>query len=134
MSAPMNEIDPGFAAIFASSSKLYMSNSLNELYDLTDSKGYINVVLITGSSNNAWTKPGGLAYAHIICIAGGAGGGGGRQGAANTGRGGGGAGAGGGVTQLWINANDLANGAYTASIASTALGGTGPTTVNTNGS
>lgn len=133
MSGPVNPINSGFGAIFPSGSKIYMSNSLGELYDLTDSKGYMNVVVITGSSNQAWSKPGGLAYAHIICIGGGSGGGGGRQGAASTGRGGGGAGGGGATGQAWFNAADLPNGFYTASIAQAGGGGNGGTLINSNG-
>ncbi len=133
MSGPINPIDPGYGAIFLSGSRIFMSNSLGELYDLTDSKGYLNVVIITGSSNSGWSKPGGLAYAHVICVGGAGGGAGGRQGAASTIRGGGGAGAGASINQIWFNTDQLPNGPYTTSIALPAAGGLGATAINTNG-
>jgi hypothetical protein len=114
----------GFGTIFASASdgQIYMQNDIGELYPLTESKGYINIVQITQSSNTAWTKPGGLAYAHIICIGGGGGGGSGRQGAAGSARGGGGGGGGGNVASIWFAASDLTSGVYSASISGVTAG------------
>jgi hypothetical protein len=114
----------GFGTVFASASddQIYMRNDIGELYPLTESKGYINIVQITQSANAAWTKPGGLAYAHIICVGGGGGGGSGRQGAANSTRGGGGGGGGASIASIWFAASALTNGTYTASIALIANG------------
>ena len=115
----------GFGTVFASASdgQIYMQNDIGELYPLTESKGYINIVQITASSNTAWTKPGGLAYAHIICVGGGGSGGGGRQGAASSIRGGGGGGGGANVASIWFVASDLTAGVYTASVALVTNGG-----------
>jgi hypothetical protein len=112
--------------------KPYFSSSAG-LFDLTDSKGYINVVEITGSSNQAWIKPGGLAYAQIIVVGGGGGGGGGARRPTGGICGGGGAGLGGQVSMVWFNASELPEGYYTASLSLAANGGAGATVNGTNG-
>jgi len=115
---------PSAGGIFLSASSIYMKNYDNEVYDLTNSNGFMRVIAYTSSGTYNYSRPGNISYLQIVCVAGGGGGGAGARNIIGTQRGGGGGGGGGAIVQRWFTSGSLPSGIYTVTVGSGGSGGT----------
>lgn len=102
--------------IFLSASSIYMKNYDNEVYDLTDTNGFMRVTVYTSSGVWNYPRPGNIAYLQIVCIGGGGGGGAGARNITGAQRGGGGGGGAGVIAQRWFPSGSLPPGTYTVTV------------------
>ena len=86
----------------------------------------------TFTSSGTWSKPAGATMVYVYLVGGGGGGGSGRCDATSTARGGGGAGGGGAMSHMGYPASLLAA-TEAVTVGTTSAGGTGVSTVATNG-
>lgn len=112
---------PNAGGIFLSASSIYMKNYDNEVYDLTDTNGFMRVTVYTSSGN--YSRPGNIAYLQIVCIGAGGGGGAGARNTTGNQRGGGGGGGGGAIAQRWFTSGSLPPGIYTVTVGASGSGG-----------
>jgi hypothetical protein len=112
---------PNAGGIFLSASSIYMKNYDNEVYDLTDTNGFMRVTVYTSSGN--YSRPGNIAYLQIVCIGAGGGGGAGARNTTGNQRGGGGGGGGGAIVQRWFTSGSLPPGIYTVTVGASGSGG-----------
>lgn len=121
-----------FGTVFASASNgsIYMQNDIGELYPLTESKGYFVITEYTSSGTFIWSKPGGIAFAQVICVGGGGGGGGGARAAASSTRGSGAGGQAGAIALRWFSSASLTTSSYTITVGG---GGTAGNSGSGNG-
>lgn len=125
----------GTGVIFASESKLYFKNDIEELYPL-GGPGYIKILEYTGSNPGGgtltytWRKPAGLKHIQVICVGGGGGGGSGGATLPNATKIGGTGGGGGAVAWGFFDRKDLTQPNYTVSVGSGGAGGASVIGVN----
>lgn len=114
---------PNAGGIFLSASSIYMKNYDNEVYDLTDTNGFMRVTVYTSSGAWNYSRPGNIAYLQIVCIGGGGGGGAGARNITGAQRGGGGGGGAGAIAQRWFTSGSLPPGIYTVTVGASGSGG-----------
>ena len=114
---------PNAGGIFLSASSIYMKNYDNEVYDLTDTNGFMRVTVYTSSGVYNYSRPGNIAYLQIVCIGGGGGGGAGARNIVGAQRGGGGGGGAGAIAQRWFTSGSLPPGIYTVTVGASGSGG-----------
>ena len=114
--------------LYASGSSVFFKNTTGTEYNLTGSKGYIQIIEYT--SSGTWSKPANVKYVKLAAVGAGGGGGGGARDAVTNAVGGGGGGAGGQISVVFYNASDIPAGTYTASVATSANRGAGRATTN----
>ncbi len=120
----------GYGGLFVSASSIYMIDQDSEIYDLTDSKGYMRIVEYT--SSGFYSRPGNIAYIQVVCVGGGGGGGAGARNVTDANRGGGAGGSGGAVVQRWFNSSSLPSGIYTVTVGQGGNGGVTGSTAGTS--
>jgi hypothetical protein len=123
---------PNAGGIFLSASSIYMKNYNNEVYDLTDTNGFMRVTTYTSSGTYNYSRPGNIAYLQIVCIGGGGGGGAGARNTVGSQRGGGGGGGGGATVQRWFTSGSLPPGIYTVTVGASGSGGITGSTAGTS--
>ena len=129
---------PNAGGIFLSASSIYMKNYDNEVYDLTDTNGFMRVTVYTSSGTWNYSRPGNIAYLQIVCVGGGGGGGAGARNIAGSQRGGGGGGGAGAIAQRWFPSGSIPSGIYTVTVGASGSGGitgstAGPSAAGGNG-
>jgi hypothetical protein len=117
--------------LYTSGSSIFFKNTTGTEYDLTESKGYIQITEYT--SSGTWTKPTNAKFIKIVAVAGGGSGGGGGRNPVGSAVAGGGGGQGGDISIIFYDATSIPAGIYTASIATAANGGAGRATSNGSG-
>jgi hypothetical protein len=123
---------PNAGGIFLSASSIYMKNYDNEVYDLTDTNGFMRVTVYTSSGVYNYSRPGNIAYLQIICIGGGGGGGAGARNTTGNNRGGGGGGGAGVIAQRWFPSGSIPPGIYTVTVGASGSGGVTGSIVGTS--